>query len=255
MTRKDEKGLSASSLVFANVADIKISIEKVLNRKLGNHSENMAVFQKVMNMHAANEPEFKKYNFDPDQRLYELMTTLSAYSVLKKNTPYPDRIRICWQKAGEKSNVENISDGKSQTVDGVFVFFGLDEKDTFLPIEIKSTMCDPNRSITETIDRQIDALISRKQAERGGTPQASIIAVMPYTPEAGGLTVNLERPIKRLQTIADEASLISICLFEVEDNTINITSAVAYGKYYTPNLKDTKKWIRKTVFRAKYNSQ
>lgn len=248
MKNKNETSLSSSSLVFGDVADIKTSIEKLLNRKIGNQKMNVALFQNILNAHAANEPELQNLEFDLDQRIYELMSLIAVYGVLKKNTPYPDRIKICWQKAGEKTNFEKISNGKSQSVDGVLTFFAPNKENTFLPVEIKSTMCDPGKPISTTIDSQVEDLISQKQKELGGTAQASIIAVMPYAPVNGDLSIDLERPVKRLQAIADEASLAAICLFEITQNAISVVAAVAYGKYFTPDLLNTEEWIGRMIF-------
>lgn len=203
---------------------LRIYFERTLGDK--NTLSNTAAFQGALNTPANKVPELNMYEFEANQRVYEVAIVLMVSRTINK---LYDRTFIpAWQRPKQGEIMKAFMEKSSW--DGFIYEEPVDVSAapnvSIVPIEIKSTMIHPTRSAVQNPDQLLrDSLPQYKEhfQEEGSI---CTVFVMPYTSEPGGLSFNLKAATVEMNKVVGDAALGSLCLLSFpknEEGTTEIT--------------------------------
>lgn len=218
------------------INDLIAALGNYLARSFIDHFPiEVGYFQNVINKKADDVEELKPLSFEGNQRVGELIATVSiAAAVNKINEAHGDKhtdFVAAWQKAGQNDSIERFT-GKGSW-DGFiyeYVPLGTESSNTkveMVGIEIKSLMIDPKASFTN-----LNTLLSERISEFSQHFQieGSIAAVLvpPYSNNSSGkISFNLKQATEDMNNnVGDVVSALVFIANENKDGKTVIATQV-----------------------------
>lgn len=196
-----------------------------LKRTIGLRGNLVSIkeLQYALNAKASAQQELGKFKFGPDQRIYELLADEAIWAVINKNKIEDVNAYFSWESTYQPEIVQKITNSKTCSIDGVINLFDKKQKKALsIPVELKSTMRNPNDQNCGDIRAQVREIIHSKKEDLAMPAQISAIFVMPYSPRPAntpeGITTNprLDLAVLReLQAVISKDSLAALVLFSI----------------------------------------
>jgi len=196
---------------------------------------NVAGLQKILNMQASKVRELDAYEFEGNQRVYEVATILmlsQSINLLCEKSYIP-----AWQRPKQGVSMKALTEKESW--DG-FMYENPDDPSiavAIIPIEIKSTMTDPVRTGINSPDQLL--IDSLPQFEKHFQSQGSVCAVfvMPY-PLRSGLRFNLKEVTIAMNKYVSQGATGCLCLlsFPKDERGVNVITLQCYLLSKDPNI-------------------
>jgi hypothetical protein len=227
-------------------------ILKYLSRAILGNSiliEDRTELQRALHQKVSGITEFAKYETDPDLRLEELIAVTCLSLML--NARQPSTLYMpAWQKPGKKTDINKLTGEESW--DGFIVGINTaDNKNDMIlsPVELKSTMSNPNDSIqTDVTTQAIDVIQSQASSFQNAGAIHGMI-VMPYHPSSGNRTIQLDKIAKELRSAAIDTSSCAFFLISFPENdysSLQVHSIVIIDGMDHNNLDE---WIKTVTFK------
>lgn len=189
--------------------------------------------QEILNRPANRVPELKMFEFEPNQRVYEVaLVLLIARSV----NGAEDRSFIpAWQRPGQSSVMKEFTEKESW--DG-FIYENPDDDSVSvatIPIEIKSTMINPLKdtvlSPNQLLSDRLPGLKDYFQAE------GSICALFipPYTATGESLSFDLKDATLNINEVVAYEAMGCVCLLAFPKNKKGETVITLYCHFVSKN--------------------
>lgn len=167
---------------------LTLYFERTLNAECALNS--VASLQKIFNASACKIPELDVYEFEANQRIYEVAVVLALSRTI--NLLCSKSLIPAWQRPGQGIVMKDFTTKESW--DG---FMYEDPGSSLAPVvpvwvEIKSTMIDPNNSGIEGPDQLLKDGLPQYKKHFQSEGSACVVFVMPYTSRPG-LIVDLKK--------------------------------------------------------------
>lgn len=174
-----------------------------------------SIFQRVLNRKASDIPELDIYEFDPDQRISELVVTVLFASTL--NNMHGMQVIPGWQKAGQKEVMEKFT--QKQSWDGFIYENPSDGSDLANPmfIEVKSTMVNPSEDAV-TPNELLNSRLEKYREFFQSPGSMCAVLILPYTPSGRELNFDFKDATEMLNDVVADDALGCICLLSLPSN-------------------------------------
>ena len=232
--------------------NVYFDILKYLSRTILGNSiliEDRAQLQKILHQKVSSISEFAKYEADPDLRLEELMA-ITCLSLMLNAKSSSILYMPAWQKPGKKVEINNLTGEESW--DGFIVGLNTaDDKNNMIlsPVELKSTMSNPNDSIQIDVTAQAINVIQNQAGSFQNAGAIHGMIVMPYHPSNGNRTIYLDKIAKELRSAAIDTSSCAFFLIsfpEDDYSSLQVHSIVIIDGMDHNNLDE---WIKTVTFK------
>ena len=167
-----------------------------------------AEFQKIINRKANTINHLSIYDFDPDQRVGELVAIVAIASTV--NRLHDMTLVPGWQKPRQQEILEKLFGKKSW--DGFMYENPMDGTDEAFPtfVEVKSTMVNPNEDVMNPNDLMNSRLEQYKEHFQSPDTICAVF-IMPYTSN-GSLLFDLKVATEKLNEVVAPGAMGSLCL-------------------------------------------
>lgn len=174
-------------------------------------------FQRILSKKAKDANHLSIYDFDPDQRVGELVATLAIASTI--NRIHHMRLIPGWQRPGQKAILEKVFEKKDGSWDGFMYEVPNDGTDKAFPtfVEIKSTMVGPDENVMNPNELMNSRLEQYKEHFQSPDTICAVF-IMPYTSPGGQLRFDLKDANEKLNEVVEAGTMGSVCLLSFPSN-------------------------------------
>lgn len=172
-------------------------------------------FQKIINRKAKDISHLSIYDFDSDQRVGELVATLSIASTI--NHIHSMKLFPGWQRPAQHDVMEKVFGKKSW--DGFMYENPMDGTDEAFPtfVEVKSTMIDPNEVVL-TPNQLLNSRLNKYKKHFQSSDTVCAVFIMPYSPPGSRLQFDFKEATERLNEVVAAGAMGSFCLLSFPSN-------------------------------------
>lgn len=173
-----------------------------------------ATFQGILNKRANTVPELNDYKFEDNQRVGELAVVLMLSRTINKL--YERSFVPAWQLSGQEAVMEAFTGKKSW--DG-FVYEPGDPSTpvTPVPVEVKSTMVHPTKTVITDPDQLLKDGLPRFKKHFQSEGSLCVVFVMPYTSKPG-LSFDLKDATMNMNGVVADDAASFVCLLSFPEN-------------------------------------
>lgn len=218
------------------INDLIAALGNYLARNLIDHNPiEVGHFQNVINKKAEEADELKALSFEGNQRVGELIVTVSLAAAINKineehKIPHTDFI-AAWQKAGQNDKIEKFT-GKGSWDGFIYEHVPLgtehpEKKVPMIGVEIKSLMIDPNAPFTDLNSLLTERIVDFSEHFQIEGSIAAIL-VPPYSNDpTGKINFDLEQATKDINSnVGDVVSALVFIANENKDERTTISTQV-----------------------------
>jgi len=196
---------------------------------------NYESFQKILNRKASVANHLSIYDFDPDQRVGELVVTLAITATI--NRIHHMRLIPGWQRPGQYGIMEKMFQKKSW--DGFMYEIPNDGTDKAFPtfVEVKSTMVGPDEDVSNP-NKLMNSRLAKYKKHFQSSDTICSVFIMPYIAIGEALQFDFKNATDKLNQTLAEGAMGSICLlsFPIDENGKTIMTVHCYLVNKNPKL-------------------
>lgn len=192
---------------------LRLYFERALNTK--GALDNVSILQRALNIPANKVPELNMYIFEGNQRVYELALTLLVSRTV--NELYGRTFIPAWQRPKQEDVMKAFTSKESW--DG-FMYENPDSLTapvTTIPIEIKSTMIHPTKSIVSDPNQLLKDSLPQFKKYFQSEGSVCVVFVMPYSSKPN-LRFDLKKATIEMNKTVDYGAIGSLCLLSLPRN-------------------------------------
>jgi hypothetical protein len=172
-------------------------------------------FQKILNRKAKGANHLSIYDFDPDQRVGELVATLAITATI--NRIHHMQLIPGFQRPGQQVIMQKVFGKKSW--DGFMYENPTDGTDKAFPtfVEVKSTMVGPDEDVMNPNELMNSRLEQYKEHFQSPDTICAVF-IMPYTSQGQPLRFDLKDATEKLNEVVAVGAMGSVCLLSFPSN-------------------------------------
>lgn len=172
-------------------------------------------FQKILNRKAKDANHLSIYDFDPDQRVGELVATLAIATTI--NHIHQMQLVPGWQRPGQQSVIEKVFAKKSW--DGFMYENPKDGTHEAFPtfVEVKSTMVGPDEDVMNP-NELMNSRLEKYEKHFQSPDTICAVFIMPYTSPGQPLKFDLKDATEKLNKVVAVGAMGSMCFLSFPNN-------------------------------------